>query len=98
MIPLTTTAPGQIPGVRAAGPQKETSPLVKAAEKDMPNLRKNVVFDPSHPDADADGYVVYPDVNIVEEMVDLMVSSRAFDADVTVINAAKSMITKSLEI
>ena len=98
MMPLDTTEPGHLPNVRAIGPRTETTPLVGADEKDIPNMRKNVVYDPSHPDADADGYVVYPDVNIVEEMVDLMVASRAFDADVTVINAAKSMITKSLEI
>ena len=51
-----------------------------------------------HPDADAEGYVTYPDVNIMEEMVDLMVASRTFDANVTVLNASKQMIMKSLEI
>ena len=50
------------------------------------------------PDADVDGYVVYPDVNVVEEMVDLMVASRSFEANITVVNAAKQMIMKSLEI
>ena len=76
----------------------ELTPLVEGEETEIPNMRKNVVYDPSHPDADANGFVVYPDINIVEEMVDLMVASRAFEANVTVINAAKSMITKSLEI
>lgn len=76
----------------------EQTPLVEGEEIEIPNMRKNVVYDPSHPDADAEGFVVYPDINIVEEMVDLMVASRAFEANVTVVNAAKSMITKSLEI
>ena len=98
MLRLDTPETGHISNTRAIGGRKESIPLVGAREKEIPNIRKNVVYDPSHPDADADGYVVYPDVNIVEEMVDLMVASRAFDADVTVINAAKSMITKSLEI
>ena len=58
----------------------------------------NVIYDPSHPDADPDGFVVMPDINILEEMVDLMVASRAYDANITVIGAAKSMISRALEI
>ena len=61
-------------------------------------MHKNVVHDPSHPDADENGYVTYPDVNVLEEMSDLMIANRAFEANVTVINAAKQMISKSLEI
>ena len=76
----------------------EETPLVEGEEIEIPNMKKNVVYEPSHPDADAEGFVTYPDINIVEEMVDLMIASRAFDANVTVINAAKEMITKSLEI
>lgn len=55
-------------------------------------------YDPSHPDANADGYVVYPNVNIVTEMVDMISASRAYEANVAVISTAKSMIMKSLEI
>jgi len=95
---LENTSPGHIGETRTAGKRKESIPLVKGNESEIPNMRKNVVYEPSHPDADADGYVIYPDVNIIEEMVDLMVASRAFDANITVINAAKGMITKSLEI
>jgi flagellar basal-body rod protein FlgC len=76
----------------------DTTPLVEGTEVEIPNMKKNVIYDPDHPDADAEGFVVMPDVNVVEEMVDLMVASRIFDANVTVINAAKGMITKSLEI
>jgi flagellar basal-body rod protein FlgC len=76
----------------------EIPPLIKGKEIEIPNMKKNIQYDPSHPDADKDGYVVYPDINIIEEMVDLMVASRAFEANVTVVNAAKGMITKSLEI
>ncbi|MCD6308247.1 MAG: flagellar basal body rod protein FlgC [Candidatus Latescibacteria bacterium] len=78
--------------------EREKTPLVKAEEIEIPNMRKNVVYEPTHPDADENGYVTYPDINNVEEMVDLMVASRAFEANVTVVNAAKQMITKSLEI
>ena len=57
-----------------------------------------MVFDPGHPDADARGYVAMPNVNIVNEMVDLISASRAYEANVTAINAAKTMAAKALEI
>lgn len=78
--------------------QMENTPLVEGNELEMPNMRKNVIYDPAHPDADENGFVVMPDVNIIDEMADLMVASRAFEANVTVLNAAKGMISKSLEI
>ena len=56
------------------------------------------VFDPGHPDADQDGYVTYPNVNVVSEMVNMMTATRAFEANVTAINAAKDMALKALEI
>jgi flagellar basal-body rod protein FlgC len=98
VLRMENTEPGHIPETRTAGKRSEGIPLVQGKEIEIPNIKKNIVYDPTHPDADKDGYVTYPDVNVVEEMVDLMVASRAFDANVTVVNAAKSMITKSLEI
>jgi len=95
---MEVTDPGHIPVTMSSGNRTETVPFVKGNEVQIPNMKKNMVYDPTHPDADKDGYVTYPDINIVEEMVDLMVASRAFDAEVTVVNAAKSMISKSLEI
>jgi len=56
------------------------------------------VFDPDHPDANEEGYVAYPDVEVVNEMVDLITASRAYEANVTAINAAKAMNKKALEI
>lgn len=55
-------------------------------------------YDPGHPDANEDGYVAYPNVDVVREMVDLMAASRAYEANVTVLNATKAMLKKSLEI
>lgn len=55
-------------------------------------------YDPTHPDADEMGYVSYPNVDELAEMVDLMAATRAFDANVTAFNAAKSMALKALEI
>ena len=54
----------------------ETTPLVEGDLIEVPNMKKNVVYDPSHPDADAEGFVTYPDINIIEEMSDLMISQR----------------------
>lgn len=56
-----------------------------------------MVYDPSHPDADEDGYVTYPNVNVVQEMTDLIDASRAYEANVTAFNASKSMYMKTLE-
>jgi len=57
-----------------------------------------MVFDPSHPDANAQGYVLMPNVNIITEMVDLITASRAYEANVTAINTAKAMAMKILEL
>lgn len=56
------------------------------------------VYDPYHPDADEDGYVTYPNVDVVEEMVNLLSASRSFEANVTAFNSAKDMVLKTLEI
>lgn len=55
------------------------------------------VYDPSHPDANEDGYVLYPNVNIITEMVNMMTALRSYEANVTAINAAKDMALKALE-
>ena len=56
------------------------------------------IFDPGHPDADADGVVFLPNINLMEEMVNLMSATRSYEANITVIDAAKSMALKALEI
>ncbi|SHG58538.1 flagellar basal-body rod protein FlgC [Thermosyntropha lipolytica DSM 11003] len=56
------------------------------------------VYDPSHPDADAEGYVNYPNVNIVEEMVNMISATRSYEANAKVIEATKSMALRALDI
>jgi flagellar basal-body rod protein FlgC len=56
------------------------------------------VFDPGHPDADADGYVEYPNVDILREMVDLMTTSRSYDANTNVVETTYKMASQALEI
>lgn len=57
-----------------------------------------IQFDPTHPDADEKGYVSLPNVNVIEEMVDMVSASRAYEANVTAAQAAKSMALKTLEL
>jgi len=57
-----------------------------------------MVYDPSHPDANKDGYVAYPNVDIVREMVDMISASRAYEANVTAVNTTKQMVNRALQI
>jgi flagellar basal-body rod protein FlgC len=57
-----------------------------------------MVYDPGHPDANAEGYVEYPNVNVVTEMVNMMSASRAYEAGVTSIESLKSMARSALKI
>ncbi|SEO81769.1 flagellar basal body rod protein FlgC [Propionispora vibrioides] len=69
--------------------------VVGITEDDSPT---RMVYDPHHPDANQSGYVEMPNVNIVTEMVDMITATRAYEANVTAVNSAKSMALKALEI
>ncbi|NEW05540.1 flagellar basal body rod protein FlgC [Paenibacillus sp. SYP-B3998] len=56
------------------------------------------VYNPTHPDADSNGFVYMPNVDVLKEMVDMISATRSYEANVTALNASKSMITKALEI
>jgi flagellar basal-body rod protein FlgC len=73
------------PGVRIAQVVEDTAPPLKR-------------YDPGHPDAGADGYVSYPDINPLTEMVDLMGATRAYGLNSSAVQAEKGMITSALEI
>lgn len=81
----TMTREGLPVGVRVTGIQKDPSP-------------PKMVYDPGHPDANAEGYVSYPNVNVVNEMVDMISASRAYEANITAFNATKSMALAALSI
>ncbi|MGL5756420.1 MAG: flagellar basal body rod protein FlgC [Paraclostridium sp.] len=68
----------------------------KSIEEDKSPLRK--LYEPNHPDADKEGYVEYPNVDILVEMTDLMTASRSYESNVDTLNAQKNMISKALEI
>ncbi|MDU1413192.1 MAG: flagellar basal body rod protein FlgC [Clostridium sp.] len=79
------TSSTKLNGIKAVGIDDDDSELPK-------------VYNPSHPDADEEGFVTMPNVEITNEMVDLMVASRAYEANVSVFEAQKSMFLKTLEI
>lgn len=58
----------------------------------------NMVYDPANPDADENGYVTYPNVNIITEMTNLIDASRSYEANATAFNASKSMAQKGLDL
>ncbi|OOB80490.1 MAG: flagellar basal body rod protein FlgC [Epulopiscium sp. Nuni2H_MBin003] len=66
---------------------------IVADESPMP-----VIYDPTHPDADADGYVTLPNVDLVTEMVNMISASRSYEANVTAFNNLKAMNNKALEL
>jgi flagellar basal-body rod protein FlgC len=72
-------------GVRVAGIVEDPTPTRR-------------VYDPGHPDADAQGYVTMPNVNTVTEMTDLIGASRAYEANVTAMQTAKSMFARTLDL
>ena len=71
---------------------------VKASKIVEDNSEGSKVYDPSHPDADEDGYVTYPNVNTVTEMTNMIDATRAFEANVTVMISTKEMALKALDI
>ena len=79
----TSQRPGD--GVRAVGIEADMS-------------QGKLVYDPGHPDANAQGYVELPNVNIVNEMVDMITASRAYEANATAIQSAKSMANAAINI
>jgi len=62
------------------------------------NKPPKAVYDPGHPDADDKGYVLMPDINLIEEMVNMMMATRVYEANVNAFNITKSMYLKALEL
>jgi flagellar basal-body rod protein FlgC len=85
MSSLSMSGSGAAPGVHIAGVVEDSSPPLKR-------------YDPGHPDAGPDGYVSYPDINPLTEMVDLMGATRAYGLNSSAVQAEKGMIASALEI
>jgi flagellar basal-body rod protein FlgC len=81
----------------SAGPNAPTHGVqVSGIVEDQTALKR--IYDPGHPDADKDGYVTMPNVNSVTEMTDLISASRSYEANVTAMQTAKTMFTKTLDL
>lgn len=72
--------------------------LVKVTEVVEDQSPPTMVFNPNHPDANAEGYVAMPNINLMEEMVNLMNATRSFEANIQSINAAKSMALRAIDL
>lgn len=82
---LNTSMESAATGVKVAGIVEDKRPL-------------RHVYEPTHPDADSKGYVAYPNVNTVEEMVNMLSAARSYEANVTAFKATRDMAMKALEI
>jgi flagellar basal-body rod protein FlgC len=81
-----------------AGLHRETASAVRVAAV-IPDQRSPVMrFQPGHPDANAAGYVAYPQVDPIEEMTDLLSAVRAYELNASAVQATKNMITQSLDL
>ncbi len=94
---LSATDPRHITG--GAGGATRVSRGVEMQVETAPDASEfKVVYDPGHPDADAEGYVLMPNVNVITEMVDMITASRAYEANISAVQAAKQMFAKALDI
>lgn len=82
----------------AAGPGRHALDGVKVARVIEDRKPGQTVYDPRHPDADKKGFVTMPNVNVMEEMVNMIGASRAYEANVQAINATRTMWNRALEI
>lgn len=84
----------RVPG--SEQPSQEFGVTVRGISEDMTDGPR--VYEPGHPDADADGYVTYPNVRVTDELVELMDARRLFEANATVFQVAKAMLRRAIEL
>jgi flagellar basal-body rod protein FlgC len=99
MVPLASTSDGIAIGagtMQTDGFAQNLAEVTGDVQKDSAPFK--VIHDPTHPDADENGYVRMPNVNVVTEMVEMIAASRGYEANVTVINAGKQMAKDALDI
>jgi flagellar basal-body rod protein FlgC len=84
--------------VNNAGINANSGSTIRVSRVESDNRPFREVFTPDHPDADARGYVRYPNVNVHEEMVDLIASSRAFEANIAVVKNARQLAQQAMAI
>ena len=108
-VPPFGSAPGGVPALGSDSKRTITVPLLSAFSDGQPygvavtgvseeQTAGRQVYEPGHPDADADGYVTYPDIDTTQEMVNLYDAKRIYEANASVFQVAKSMLRASLDI
>jgi len=85
VMPIKSNSSETLEGVRISGVVEDSRPPLK-------------VYDPGHPDADENGYVSMPNINVIEEMVNMMMALRAYEANIKAFNISKGMYSKALEL
>jgi len=95
---LARTHSGHLKGHRIQTGRKSDVVSVSAREVQDDESAFKLVHDPGHPKANAEGYVQMPDIDIIEEMVDMMAASRAYEANTVAVSAAKRMVKDALDI
>lgn len=83
-------------GMAANGAGTQGGVIVSEIQEDESELK--LTYDPTHPDANEDGYVEYPNVDLIKEMTDAMSASQAYSANVTALNVLKGVVAKAMEI
>jgi len=94
----TISPQGSFTSAFSSSLKSQQSQSIKVADVIKDNRPPQELYDPSHPDADGKGMVKFPNVNTVEEMVDLNSASRGFESNVAVMQASKRMFMKTLEL
>lgn len=84
--------------MRALSPSERSVSMVQVSEIVQDQRPGHMVYSPGHPDANADGYLEYPNVNIVEEMVNMISASRAYEAGISSVEATQKMASSALEL
>lgn len=94
---LAKTNSKHIDGMTISGNRAET-PQVSGKSVVDPGSSTKLIYEPSHPDANPEGYVEMPDIEIINEMVDMISANRAYEANIAAISSAKRMISEAMEI
>lgn len=84
--------------MRALSPSERSVSMVQVSEIAQDQRPGHMVYSPGHPDANADGYLEYPNVNIVEEMVNMISASRAYEAGISSVEATQKMAGSALDL
>ena len=92
---LADTFDGELSGTRRRAPLGMGVRVQDVVQDFAPGP---MVYDPAHPDANVDGYVEMPNINIVEEMVNMISASRSYEANITAINTSRTMMDRTMEL